>query len=135
MTAIDVQKLVEWLGPDGAIGGLERSNLTIEDLCKLASRYGVSVEQKMRRTDIINEIINGKLVRIDKTIDELLAMDHGNLKELLENRKVSRTELLSLLTEFDIYPGSEAKKNLVEFAAREISDLGMYERVAKGRRA
>ncbi len=135
MNAIDIEKLIEWLGPDGAIAGLEGSDLTVSDLYELASRYSTPVEKKMRRNDIINEIINGKFVRIDRTTEELLAMDYENLKKYLQDRKVSRTELLNLLSQFDIHPGSEAKKNLVDFVAREISDLGMYERVAKGRRS
>ena len=134
MNAIDVEKLIEWLGPDGAIAGLEGSDLTVSDLYELASRYGGAVDKKMRRSDIINELINREFVRIEKSIEELLAMDYGHLKKYFGDKKVSRTELLKLLSEFDIRPGSEAKKNLVEFVAREISDLGMYERVAKGRR-
>ncbi len=134
MKNIEVEKLIEWLGPDGAIAGLEDSKLTVSELFELASHYGLSVEKKMRRSDIINELINWKFVRIDKTTEELLAMGHDDLKRYFENTKVSRTELLNLLSQFDIQPGSEAKKNLLDFVAREISDLGMYERVAKGKR-
>lgn len=134
MNMFEVENLVEWLGPDGAIAGLERSDLTVSDLFELASHHGVAVDKKMRRSDIINELINRKFVRIEKGTEELLAMDYRALKKYFEDKKVSRTELLKLLSEFDIYPGSEAKKNLVNFVAREISDLGMYDRVAKGKR-
>lgn len=134
MNDIDVEKLIEWLGPDGAIAGLEGSGLTISDLYELASHYSLHVETKMKRSDIIIELINRNFVRIDKTIEELLAMNYEHLKKYLKDKKISRTELLNLLSQFDIHPRSEAKKNLLDFVAREISDLGMYERVAKGRR-
>lgn len=135
MNAIDVETLIEWLGPDGAIAGLEGSDLTVSDLYELASRYGFAVDKKMRRNDLINELINGKFVRIGRTTEELLAMDYEGLKKYFSDNKVSRSELLKLLSEFDIHPASEARKNLADFVAREISDLGMYERVAKGRRS
>ena len=134
MKLVDIDKLIEWLGSEGAIAGLEGSDLTVSDLYELGFHYGVLLDQKLRRTDIINELVNRKFVRIKKTTEELLAMDHGDLRKYFEDMRVSRSELLNLLGQFDIDPGSEAKKNLVEFAAREISDLGMYERVAAGKR-
>ena len=61
-------------------------------------------------------------------------MNYDELKSYFVNRKVSRTELVKLLLEFDVRPTYEDRGNLVEFAAREISDFGMYQRVASGRR-
>jgi hypothetical protein len=40
-----------------------------------------------------------------------------------------------ILDELGVSISSEANKNLVSFAAREISDLGMYERVSQGHRS
>lgn len=135
MKIIEIEKLIEWLGPDGAISGLENSSRTVSELFEVASHYGLSVEKKMRRSEIINELVNWNFVRINKTTEELLAMGSDDLKKYFKDVKVSRSELLSLLSQFDIKPGSAAKKNLVDFVAREISDLGMYERVARGRRS
>lgn len=134
MNVIDVDKLIVWLGPEGAIAGLEASNVTVPELCELASTHSSNVDKKMKRNEVINELINRKYVRIEKHMDELLAMDQNGLKKYIEEQKVSRTELLNLLSKFGIRPGSDDKKNLVNFAAREISDLGMYQRVAKGTR-
>ena len=80
------------------------------------------------------DLVNRNSVRIDKTTDELLAMNCDDLSNYLKSRKVSRTEILKLLSQFDIRPASSEKTNLLEFAAREISDVGMYQRVAKGAR-
>lgn len=134
MSTIDVEKLIEWLGPDGAIAGLKDSDLKVSELCELAVRYSISVEKNMRRSDVINELINRQFIKIDKTTEELLAMNYQNLRRYLKDKKVSRTELLNLLSQLDMHPGSEAKRNLVDFVAREVSDLGMYGRVAKGKR-
>ena len=61
-------------------------------------------------------------------------MNCDDLSNYFRNRKVSRTELLKLLSQFDIRPTPGDKANLMDFAAREISDVGMYQRVAKGAR-
>lgn len=134
MTEIDIEKLVEWLGTDGAIGGLESSDLTISALYELAKRHGLIVDKKMRRSTIINELINSRIKKVDMEDEELLKMDYGTLLKYFTDRKVSTSELLRTLSKWDIQPGSEQLKHLTDFAAREISDLGMYQRVARGNR-
>lgn len=134
MRTIDITKLIEWLGPDGAIAGLEGSDFMASELYEIATSYDLAVEKKMRRTDLINELVNCKTVTIEKTTDELLSMSQDDLKNYLEGRKVSITELLNLLSQLGIRPRSKDKLNLADFAAREISGLGMYQRVAKGTR-
>ena len=134
MRQVEIEKLIQWLGRDGAIAGLEGSDITTPELCDIAVRRGLTVEKKTRRGDIILELVNRDVVRIDKTKDELLAMKYDDLKEYFRNRKVSRTELLNLLSQFDIRLGRGVNTNLVDFVAREISDFGMYQRVARGAR-
>lgn len=134
MKEVNVEKLIEWLGPDGAIAGLERSNLTVSELYEMAVRLGLTVERRARRGDIIIDLVNRNSIKIDKTTDELLKMNCDDLSSYFKTRRVSRTELLKLLLQFDIHPAPGDKVNLVDFAAREISDVGMYQRVAKGAR-
>ena len=134
MRKINVEELIEWLGPDGAIAGLEGSKLTVSELYEVAGRHGLMVEKRTKRGDIIVDLVNRHSTKIDKTTDELLAMNRDDLCSYFKNKKVSRTELLKLLSQFDIRPTPEDKVNLVNFAAREISDFGMYQRVAKGAR-
>ena len=134
MTEISIETLVEWLGPKGAVTGLEGSDITVSELCELATRCGRSVDEKSKRSDIILDLVNGDSVRIDKSIDELLALSSRDLGNYFRSRMVSNTELLKLLLEFDLRPAPRDRINLVEFAAREISDAGMYRRVARGAR-
>ena len=134
MKNLDIDKLVEWLGPDGAVAGLENSPYTVSDLYKLGDESGASVHGKMKRTDLVNELVNRKTLQIKVPPEELMLMKHQELKSYFEENRVSTTELLKLLSELGITPGSEAKKNLTDFAAREISELGMYKRVAEGAR-
>jgi hypothetical protein len=133
MMEIDINRLVEWLGPEGAIAGLEASDLTVPELLELGRKTGLDIDSKTRRTLIAIEIVNSRFRRIDKTDDELLRMTHDQLRQYFEERKVSGSELTRLLEQFGVQARSEDKKHLLEFAAREISDLGMYQRVAKGK--
>ena len=134
MREINIEKLVEWLGPDGAIAGLEGSNITVSELYELGVRHGLAVEKRTKRGDIIVDLVHRNSIRIDKTTDELLSMSRDELSNYFKDRKVSRTELLKLLSQFDMRPAPSDKVNLADFAAREISDVGMYQRVAKGAR-
>lgn len=132
MRSVDIKKLIEWLGRDGAIAGLESSNITVSELYEIAQTCGLNPERRVKRAEIIIDLVNRDSVRIDKTTDELLSMNYDELKAYLTEQKVSRTELLSILSKFNIRPSKESKIGLVDFVAREISDLGMYQRVAKG---
>lgn len=132
---VDVDRLAEWLGPDGAIAGLEHSAMSIAELSDLAVRYGGGATRGAKRREIIVDLVNGRRIRIDKKRDELMAMTQEDLRTYFCKREVSRTELLRLLDEFGLRPKAEAKKNIVDFAAREISDLGMFQRVAGGRKS
>ncbi len=134
MKEINIEKLIEWLGPDGAIAGLEGSNVTVSELYEMAIRHGLTVERRTKRGDIIVDLVNRNSIRIDKTTEELLAMNRDDLSNYFRTRKVSRTELLKLLSQFDFRPTPSDKAALMDFAAREISDVGMYQRVAKGRK-
>ena len=134
MKEINIEKLIEWLGPEGAIAGLEGSNVTVAELYEMAVRRGMTVEKRTKRGDIILDLVNRNATRINKTTEELLAMNRDGLNSYFRSRKVSRTELLKLLSQFDICPTPGDKVNLIDFAAREISDVGMYQRVARGAR-
>lgn len=134
MREVNIQQLIEWLGPDGAIAGLEGSDITVSQLHEMAIHHGLAVDKKMKRSDIIVDLVNRNSTRIEKTVDELLGMNRDDLRDYFRDRKVSKTELLSLLSQFGIRPMYGDKANLMDFAAREISDLGMYQRVARGAR-
>ncbi|WP_236452132.1 hypothetical protein, partial [Escherichia coli] len=70
-----------------------------------------------------------------KSVEELMEMSKEDLYSYFHDQKYSRKELLDLLYTLEIRPGSSAKKNLTEFTISEISDIGMYRRVAKGNHA
>lgn len=131
MTIEDVRTLADWLGEDGASAGLERSHLTVSELRELLEQMGKKLPSKVRRKDLVNEIVYGATKRVDRPVDELMQMGTEELLQYFELKRPSRTELLGILGELDFHPGSEAQKSLYKYAARQISETGMFQRVAR----
>jgi hypothetical protein len=131
---LDVNTLVEWLGPVGAKAGLTDSDLSLKNLIALARAKGLPLSPKPTREEVAHELVYSSSKRIERSIEDLLAMNVDRLLEYFKQVKPARTEIIRLLTELGVPVGSEASKNLFRFAAREIGDLGMYQRVAHGSR-
>ncbi|OOG82825.1 hypothetical protein B0E41_14135 [Hydrogenophaga sp. A37] len=129
---IDLEKLIEWLGVEGTIAGLDGSDLTTAEVGELMPAFKISGLSKLKRRDLIKAVVEQKRLDLTKKPDELMAMNAEALKAYFLSIKASKREILNLLESLDIRPGSVARNNLTEFAAREISDIGMYRRVAQG---
>lgn len=128
---IDVARLIEWLGVDGAIAGLGVSELSISELLEACSAPPPP-NSKMKRADVIKWIVESVRAAQTKDARELMEMDAESLREYFHSIRASREEILSLLSELDIRPKNVMRQNLIEFASREISDIGMFKRVADG---
>jgi hypothetical protein len=132
MTELNVAILIEMLGPEGAVAGLEQSKHTNADLMFQARKNGLTVGQKASRKQLAIELIMSSVTRIDKTSDFLLKMSEAELKRYFVDRMVSDIELNNILRDLEIAPTGKLRGRLVDFAAREISELGVYQRVSKG---
>lgn len=130
--SIDVERLREWLGPEGAVAGLDKSNLTNSELMMLARENGIIVDKKTARRQIVIEIVMSPLQRITIETNKLLEMSKDELRRYFSDHFVSSREIMGLLSALGIAPRGKIRR-LSDFAANEISDLGMYQRVAKGR--
>lgn len=130
---ISLEELILFLGLEGARAGLENSDITVAELLKLEGAESIPNASKQKRSDIINLLLANARKKTTKTIDQLMEMDAEALKQYFHDVKASRGEILEVLLKLDIRPGSAAKKNLVDYAAQEISDIGMYRRVAQGK--
>ncbi len=130
---VNVDQLIKWLGTEGAIEGLAASDLTVQELLELAPE-GLGLPSKSKRSDVVKRIVHAFREALIKSPEELMQLSADDLKEYLIEIKASRSEIIGLLEKMDIRPGSIARNNLIDFAAREISDIGMYKRVAKGDR-
>lgn len=129
---IDTAKLVEWLGPEGARAGLRESALSLVELVDLAKARDLPMAPKPTRDEIANELAYEGVQKIDKKPDDLVHMPQAELASYLEKKRPTTKELLSILSNLGIRPGSEDRKHLLRFAVREISEIGMFQRVARG---
>jgi len=129
---IDIFQLVTWLGADGAKAGLEKSELTIAELLESFSEILPKNTSKLKRSDIIDHVVDVARKKNQKSIEELFEMSTNELQEYFIGQRFSRKDLLDILYQLEINPGSAAKKNLTNFTIDEISAIGMYKRIAKG---
>lgn len=129
---VDVGKLTEWLGPEGALAGLEKSKLTNAELMVLARENGLNVESKMARRQLAIELVMTRITRITKPDEYLLNLSQDELRRYLGEMMASNAELLSLLERLGISPPGRLRGKLLDYAAREISELGVFQRIAKG---
>lgn len=128
---IRLRDIVLFLGRDGAVAGLTASDLTVAELQELAGKE-FHVAGKVRRDELISRLVEQVRAEFLKTPDQMMAMDAGELQDYFIFAKYTKAEILELLEQMDIRPGSASRRNIAEFAAREISDIGMYRRVSKG---
>ena len=129
---IDIQKLISWLGVEGAKAGLDKSEMTSSELLESFANLLPKNSSKLKRSEIIEEVVLATRKMTHKSVEELMEMSKEELSSYFHDQKYSRKELLDLLYTLEIRPGSSAKKNLTEFTISEISEIGMYKRVAKG---
>lgn len=130
---IELKQLISWLGVDGAKAGLDKSDLTIAEILDLAHGKKPSLNSKIKRIEAIDAVVELTRQQIYKKPDELMEMDVDAIKSYFSEYRFSKQELLVLLETMDIRPSGEARKKLNDFAAREISEIGRFRRVAHGR--
>lgn len=130
---IDLTLLIAWLGVEGAKAGLDKSDLTISEIMDLDSSHKLSPSSKLRRPEVIELVIENRRKELYKSPDELMDMDVEAIKSYFSEYRFTKEELLRLLESMDIRPSGEARKKLNDFAAREISEIGRFKRVAHGK--
>jgi len=124
--------IVLFLGRDGAIAGLAASDLTIAELHELSPDLPLG-GTKVKREDLIRRIVDHVRMTFLKSPAEMMSMEADDLREYFMRMRYSKSEIIDLLELLEIRPGGSMRRNLADFAAREISDIGMFKRVAQGK--
>ena len=128
---IDIRAVVRFLGSQGARAGLTESKLwTAEALRGAAAGLGLRFPEKATRREIIEEVVRVANKRVQKPLEELYAMDFDELKGYLDSSGAEPEELLELLKALNLSPRAEGRKNLIDFAARELSETGRFMRIS-----
>jgi hypothetical protein len=129
---LDVRLLTRWLGVAGAKAGLlESRQCTVEALARMARGFGIDVGRKATRQELIDQLVRVASRRIDKSIDDLFDMERDELVRYFDERGVETEELLDLLKKLDLRPDRKGRKNVINFAARELAETGRFRRIAR----
>lgn len=129
----DIGTLVEIVGIDGARAALQRSKLvTTAQLRAIAERDGFMVSSKATRAEIIDALILPNERRLARTIPELSALTEDQVISYFIESGCSSMELMAYLAEGGVpFDKGLTKRALITHAAREISRIGLYQRIAR----
>ena len=131
MSKDDVKSLVAIVGREGAISALEGSKrISSKDLAEIANSLGLKVRGKDSKTRIAIEIVRHVDRRITRPLDELKAMSKDEMIQYFEQVECDQDELLELLSSIDLRSRAKSRRAMLEFAAIQISSLGIFERLA-----
>lgn len=126
----DVKSLVAIVGREGAISALEDSKQIInQDLAEMANSLGLKIKSKDSKRTIATEIVRHLDRRIVKTLDELKTMSKDEIIRYFEQVECDQDELVDLLKGIDLRSRARSRRAMLEFAAIQISSLGIFERL------
>lgn len=134
ISTADVKNIVAMVGREGATSALEHSKrVNSEDLTELARLLGLKVNGRYAKAQIAAQIVRYVDKRITKTLDELKRMSKEDIIKYLEEVDCDQEEIAELLSSIDlrkIPSRTKSRRAMTEFAAIQISSLGIFERLA-----
>ncbi len=126
----DVKSLVAIVGREGAISALENSRqISSQDLAEMANSLGLKIKSKDSKRTIATEIVRHLDRRIAKTLEELKTMSKDEIIQYFEQVECDQDELVDLLKGIDLRSRAKSRRAMLEFAAIQISSLGIFERL------
>lgn len=127
----DIKQIVDIVGREGAIFALEKSKkVNTKILIDLARSIGLSPKTKDSKKNISTQIVQEVDKQIDKSLDELKELSKDDLIFYFEKVECHQDELIELLKNIDLKAQVKTNKALIEFAAMQISSLGIFERLS-----
>lgn len=128
----DVEHIVTIVGREGAISALSNSRkIGVDDLVGLAHALRLKAGSRDGKGKIATLIVRHVDRRIDKTLDELKAMAKDEIVGYFEHVRCEQDEIVELLESIDLRARASSRRALLEFAAAQISNLGIFERLAE----
>ena len=127
----DIKTLVEIVGRLGAQVALSRSDkIRAEELLKIAENLGIRLPKRTSKSEVAIAIIKHVDRRIDKSLDDLKKLSDSEMLQYFSDVDPDTEEIIELLLSIDIKNRIRSRKGLFEFAAKQISSLGVFERLA-----
>ena len=131
VTADEIKRLVDIVGRRGAQAALCNSDLVrAEDLLVVAGDSGIHLPKRTPKAELANAIIKQLDRRISKPLDELKQLSVPEIVSYFNAVDAETEEVIELLKSIDIKNRARSRKDLFEFAANQISNLGIFERLA-----
>ncbi len=135
ITDEQIRSLIDMVGRDGAIAALTSTrSFSAKDLLDQARRLGINASSRGSKRETARAIVRQVDKRINKTLQELKRMSKDEIVRYFEDIGCDEDELIELLTSIDFKARARSRKALLEFAAIQISSLGIFERLADGSR-
>lgn len=136
VTARDVQTLVSLVGRSGATEALACSDVILAtQLRELATDVGLRVGRREPKKDIADRIVRRVDQRITKSLEELQTMTKQEISSYLHDVGCDTDEIIELLQQIDLKTQAKrSREALIEFAAVQISSLGVFQRLSDNRR-
>ena len=136
IAADDIKTLVEIVGRQGAHVALSRSDkISAEELFKTAQSMGIRLPRRTQKSEMAVAIVKHVDRRIDKSLDELKQLSKPEILQYFNDVNPDTEEIVELLRSIDIKNRARSRKGLLEFAANQISSLGVFERIARPSRS
>lgn len=137
VNAQDIGTIVSLVGRAGAIQALSCSDVVkADDLKCLARALGMPVAPKTPKKEVARQVVRRIDRRIEKSVAELRALDRRQIYSYLDETGCDADELRELLEQARLPVQTKMSRHgLIDFAAIEISSLGMFDRIANDRHA
>ena len=127
----DIKTLVEIVGRHGAHFALTHSDkIRAEELLKAAETLGICLPKRTPKSEVAIAIVKHVDRRIDKSLDDLKQLSGSEIIQYFSDVDPDTEEIVELLRSLDIKNRVRSRKSLFEFAANQISSLGVFERLA-----
>lgn len=127
----EIKTLVEIVGRQGAQLALSRSDkIRAEELLKTAEDLGIRLPKRTPKSEVAIAIVRHVDRRIDKSLDDLKQLSGSEILQYFSEVDPDADEIAELLRSIDIENRIRSHKSLLEFAANQISSLGIFERLA-----
>ena len=127
----DIKTLVEIVGRQGAQVALSHSDkIRAEELLKTAEHLGIRLPKRTPKSEVAIAIVKHIDRRIGKSLDDLKQLSDSEILQYFSDVEPDTEEIIELLLSIDIKNRIRSRKSLFEFAAKQISSLGVFERLA-----
>ncbi len=130
LTLSDVRRLVRILGQGGASAGLKASDVPTRHLRDLSVEADASLGKASNRDAIVEGLVGALSRPMLKPVPELMTMSFEDILKYFELVRIPNVELLRLASELNLKVGTEERKHLRRFMARQISENALFSRVA-----